>query len=597
MRIIFSVLLCAIILATPSVVSAQNVSDLELQIQGLLKRIAELQAHVTKKSADVGIVELSITPAQTVPSQNIYRGLNKQVFGGFDVVVRGESLVIDNILFMLEMDAGSVRDVALYNGRGDMILGPGIVTGNTVSFNKPLTLTTGNTVIVLRGTLDEGVVNNSTFTSVARVERWRAKGSITGRIVALPSSDVSGNPMTIVSAGLSVTAHDKVPQGAVADGTPHVVFGEYTFSAKNSPEPVKVEKLSLLYTVHEGSLFAIRGCALYDKDGEVLMEGRSFVTPRESNKLFTLPLSPPIIVATSSDITITLACSVEPHVSGSVSWRLIDSSRVTAYGLRSGSVVTAGIVPQKEVRVDIDATRHSLVSHWGFDTDGSNIVDDVGRNNGVLKEATSTIRVQGEFEKALMFDGEREYVEIPHTDSLRMQSGSLVFTIKPNANSGVFFSKGDLCVHECISLSLLDGAVLLEQGNKTRKEEVISGGSLATSTWSQVVIQFNLQGTTLYINGDRVAESPRVLSMQNNRYPIYFGGVPNHSYFDGLMDDVRIYNRVLTDAEIKRLSDGLTQVFAGGSFVESLFGSVISSFTQKASLFSSVISLFSVFGR
>ena len=67
----------------------------------------------------------------------------------------------------------------------------------------------------------------------------------------------------------------------------------------------------------------------------------------------------------------------------------------------------------------------------------------------------------------------------------------------------------------------------------------------------------------LYVNGTQAASRPQTGTLQASTSPLWIGGnSPYGEYFQGILDDIRIYNRALTDAEIQ--GDMITAVQAGG---------------------------------
>jgi hypothetical protein len=70
--------------------------------------------------------------------------------------------------------------------------------------------------------------------------------------------------------------------------------------------------------------------------------------------------------------------------------------------------------------------------------------------------------------------------------------------------------------------------------------------------WNHIMIVYDNKQPTIYLNGSAVRTgltSPREVV----NAPIHFGGMA-YGYFEGLMDEVRIYNRVLSATEIKKLA-------------------------------------------
>ncbi len=65
---------------------------------------------------------------------------------------------------------------------------------------------------------------------------------------------------------------------------------------------------------------------------------------------------------------------------------------------------------------------------------------------------------------------------------------------------------------------------------------------------------FTYDGLTmrLYINGTQVASRAATGAIQTTNSPLWIGGnSPYGEYFQGLIDEARVYNRALTQAEIQ----------------------------------------------
>jgi hypothetical protein len=92
--------------------------------------------------------------------------------------------------------------------------------------------------------------------------------------------------------------------------------------------------------------------------------------------------------------------------------------------------------------------------------------------------------------------------------------------------------------------------------------DIISDEIIPSDSWSLLV--FSWDGTTgpdgmkLYINEtlDNTGQST-CSSIFNIDYPAFIGAYSNQgsalNYFDGAIDDVRIYNRALSDTEVEQL--------------------------------------------
>ena len=76
--------------------------------------------------------------------------------------------------------------------------------------------------------------------------------------------------------------------------------------------------------------------------------------------------------------------------------------------------------------------------------------------------------------------------------------------------------------------------------------------ALAVNTWSHVAVTWDGSIMRLYINGVEAASKSRTGTLQSTTTPLRIGNnSPYGEFFVGLIDEVRIYNRALSSAEIQ----------------------------------------------
>ena len=81
----------------------------------------------------------------------------------------------------------------------------------------------------------------------------------------------------------------------------------------------------------------------------------------------------------------------------------------------------------------------------------------------------------------------------------------------------------------------------------------ISGPSASpVGSWTHVALTYDGSQLRLFVNGVQVASAAASGAIQASSSPLWIGGnQPYGEYFNGLIDDVRVYNRALTQAEIQ----------------------------------------------
>ena len=87
----------------------------------------------------------------------------------------------------------------------------------------------------------------------------------------------------------------------------------------------------------------------------------------------------------------------------------------------------------------------------------------------------------------------------------------------------------------------------------TTAENMVQGGSsLAPDVWSHVATTYDGTTQRLFVNGVEVASRAQAGPLKKSSNPLRIGG--NNiwgEYFQGLIDEVRVYNRALTATEIQ----------------------------------------------
>jgi len=190
----------------------------------------------------------------------------------------------------------------------------------------------------------------------------------------------------------------------------------------------------------------------------------------------------------------------------------------------------------------------SLVAAYGFNEGaGSVLTDRTGKNNGTISGAKW---VPGRYGSALSFNGTSDIVNITESPSLHLTTAfTLEAWVNPAALSGwqdVIYKGNDNYFLDTSGASAAGGA------STTSSSSAIGGGGLAVNTWSHVAVTYD--GTTLriYVNGVLANSAAVTGALASSNYPLTIGGDTLYAqYFRGIIDEVRIYNRALTQTEIQ----------------------------------------------
>ncbi|MFF0866600.1 LamG-like jellyroll fold domain-containing protein [Nonomuraea sp. NPDC003560] len=194
-----------------------------------------------------------------------------------------------------------------------------------------------------------------------------------------------------------------------------------------------------------------------------------------------------------------------------------------------------------------------LVAAYGMNEGtGTSVGDISGRNNaGSAQNATWTT---GKFGQALSFNGTSSKVFVPHNASLVLPQGMTMSAwINPTSLSGwrsVAFKDytGGVGYGLYASNGTAPSSWLRSGG---AHQQVDGTAALPTGTWSHLAVTHDGTTARLYVNGQQVAQKA-VGALEDSGGALQIGANTNWGeYFGGAIDELRIYNRAQTAAEIQ----------------------------------------------
>lgn len=195
--------------------------------------------------------------------------------------------------------------------------------------------------------------------------------------------------------------------------------------------------------------------------------------------------------------------------------------------------------------------QEGLVGWWKFDESSGNAIDSSGQGNTGTPTGT-TIVENCKNSRCRSFNGTSDFVNVGSNVSVSsdVTISLWVFPIVLNSYKAIITrdsgSGGDweFAYENSKFYYGRNGAVLLR-----------SVSSLSTSKWSHLVLTIDsVSGGALYLNGVLNVSDPALTSLRDANGSVYIGKrFTSAMYHDGLIDDVRIYNRSLTSVEVADL--------------------------------------------
>jgi uncharacterized repeat protein (TIGR03803 family) len=196
-----------------------------------------------------------------------------------------------------------------------------------------------------------------------------------------------------------------------------------------------------------------------------------------------------------------------------------------------------------------------LIAAYGFNEGGGNIAADSSTRNhdGIIRGATY---VPGKFGKALSFDGVRDWVSVGDHSDLDVRNGvTMMAWVNPRELSGsntilMKETRNSLAYALSATDSASHGVVNISGDQKS----VSSLGALAPNTWTHIAVTYSGTNLRFYVNGVEVnkrALSGRI-AIGNGELRIGGNSVWDDQFFNGLIDEVRIYGSAISQADIQR---------------------------------------------
>jgi len=204
-----------------------------------------------------------------------------------------------------------------------------------------------------------------------------------------------------------------------------------------------------------------------------------------------------------------------------------------------------------------------LVGYWKFDEGSGDVaVDSSGHgNDGSIKGTPNW--VAGQIGSALDFDGSTNYVEIPHSESLSIteQITIAAWTFMRSDSSGemAIVSKGGWAANNLpYELTETPGDVIFWQFYDNEGRDTCSPDSPPVNEWHHIVGTYDGTIFKCYIDGELGEEWEYTGTMPENTLAVTIGRrSTGGTWFNGMIDEVMIYDHALTEDEVPKIMMGL----------------------------------------
>jgi hypothetical protein len=210
-----------------------------------------------------------------------------------------------------------------------------------------------------------------------------------------------------------------------------------------------------------------------------------------------------------------------------------------------------------QITVTYNATRPTgLVAAYSFNESlGTGVIDASGNNNNGTFGSGVTRTTSGKFGGGLVFNGTSGLVTIPNSASLQLTTGmTLEAWVNPSAVNSAWrdtiYKGNDNYYLEGTS----DNGGKPGAGGTFGGADVVTYGTvpLAANTWTHLAETYDGTTLRLYVNGAQISGVARTGNIATSTNPLQIGGDSIYGqFFQGMIDEVRVYNRALTPVEIQ----------------------------------------------
>lgn len=211
---------------------------------------------------------------------------------------------------------------------------------------------------------------------------------------------------------------------------------------------------------------------------------------------------------------------------------------------------------------------NGLVGYWPFT---GNANDESGNsNNGTVHGATLTTDRFGTPNKAFFFDGTNDYIDVPNNQSLFSNESTISFWLKIESLTHwtSFIRSGGSGSNDgwkgyCLAYMIPENKFVYEDYNGTGYEADVSfyQSNLNITGWNNIIIVRSSNRCKIFINNNIIAQDSNLVPyakpvLTSLIFGANTGGTS--AFVHGSMDDIRIYNRILSNTEITALYNETT---------------------------------------
>ncbi len=198
--------------------------------------------------------------------------------------------------------------------------------------------------------------------------------------------------------------------------------------------------------------------------------------------------------------------------------------------------------------------KSSLIAHWKFDENNGTIAyDSVNSNNGTFGTGLSSPTwVSGKNNSGLNFDG-NDYISTSSNIGISGNTSRTItgwFRQTSTAKKNIV-GWGAQVTGQCFDI-IADNGHIYGHFYGSGYDTATGAPSYLLNTWYHFALTYDGSSAKFYLNGIHTNSKTLTLNTSNSVFYIGAGAWTNTNYFNGLIDEVKIYNTALTAEEVKQ---------------------------------------------
>ena len=201
-----------------------------------------------------------------------------------------------------------------------------------------------------------------------------------------------------------------------------------------------------------------------------------------------------------------------------------------------------------------------LIGYWNFnEEDGEGTQDGSGmENHGTLVGGAEREKSLPGFGQALDLIVPGSHLRIEHSDVFDFEEFAIALWFRPEGEQEDW---GKIICKNTLNVPAYPFTIQFDDSNRIKIEIRLAGGEKVNlpervanpNDWAHIALVGDGESAILYLNGEQFSTAQLGGGLLHNGEPITVGSMADSSQnFSGLVDDLRIYTRALSQDEIKR---------------------------------------------